>query len=179
MGKSGLHSKDLHSYKSYLDNRDTRNETSLNSEGAGVGNYRPVAKAGEDILFSAVGKSLNLSARNSYDEDGDELSYAWSLVKKPSGSSVLIEGSDKPEALLSPDVLGDYEIELEVSDGKQTSKAQVIVSSNNVRPKARPGLDLLVDLNDTARLDGTASADKVVELRGRQRVIPKNSEKLK
>ena len=159
MSEQGVSSRDLSSFNSYLDNVDTGNETSLNSEGAGVGNYRPVAKAGEDILFNTVGESLNLSARNSYDEDGDELSYAWSLVKKPSGSSVVIEGSDKPEALFSPDVLGDYEIELEVSDGKQTSKAQVIASSNNIRPKARAGLDLLVDLNDTVRLDGTASLD--------------------
>ncbi|MDE0092457.1 MAG: right-handed parallel beta-helix repeat-containing protein [Oligoflexia bacterium] len=158
--RSGVHSKDMSFYNRYLDNEDSGNETSLNSEGLGVGNHRPEAVVSKDVLFSSVGEKVSLSGKRSYDRDGKRLSYAWSVLKKPSGSSVVIEGSDKPEAFFRPDKLGDYELELEVRDGKQTSKAKVIVSSNKVRPKAEAGLDQLVNVSDEVKLDASLSSGK-------------------
>ncbi|MCZ0932738.1 MAG: right-handed parallel beta-helix repeat-containing protein, partial [Oligoflexia bacterium] len=155
----GVSSRDLQSYSRYLDNEDTGNETSLNSEGLGVGNHRPVASAGEDVLFSSVNDKVSLSSKGSYDLDGESLSYSWSVVKKPSGSTAGVENSDKPLAFFSPDVLGDYEIELKVSDGKQSSKDKLQVSSKNISPKAIAGLDQLVSLNDRVMLDGSLSSD--------------------
>ena len=159
VAEQGVSSRDLSSYSSYLDNADSGNETSLNSEGLGVGNYRPQAFAGEDVLFSQAGDKLSLSASGSYDLDGDSLSYTWSVIKKPSSSTAGFESSDKPLAFFSPDVLGDYELELEVSDGKQTSTDKILISSNNIRPKAQAGVDELVNTGDEVQLDGTASSD--------------------
>ena len=159
MFSRGLHSKDLHLYNRYLDNEDTGNETSLNSEGLGVGNHRPVAIAGEDVLFSSVGRRLSLSGKDSYDRDGDKLSYSWSVTKKPSGSSAVIQSVGKGvSAVFNPDVLGDYELEFLVSDGRQTSKAKLKVSSKSVRPEAVAGLDKLVSLNDKVMLDAGLSS---------------------
>ena len=81
------------------------------------------------------------------------------MIKKPSSSTAGFESSDKPLAFFSPDVLGDYELELEVSDGKQTSTDKILVSSNNIRPKAQAGVDELVNTGDEVQLDGTASSD--------------------
>ena len=141
-----------------MDNKDTGNQTTLNSEGLGVGNYRPQAVAGEDSLSLSLGKAF-FSARDSYDWDGDSLSYSWSLISKPAGSTSEIEDSDTPSIGLEMDVLGDYEVELSVSDGKQSSTDRVRLSNGNVTPQVRAGADQLISVGDLVSLDGSASLD--------------------
>jgi hypothetical protein len=86
--------------------------------------HAPVAKI--DVVESVVtsgGLSLyarvKFSGAGSTDVDRDSLSYDWQLVKKPPGSSAnLVFCSDETDPkfeCLSPDVAGDYEIQLTVS----------------------------------------------------------------
>ena len=55
--------------------------------------------------------------------------------------------------------MGDYEIELTVSEGRQSSTDRLKVSSNNVGPVAEAGADQLVSLGSTVMLDGASSSD--------------------
>ena len=55
--------------------------------------------------------------------------------------------------------MGDYEIELTVSDGRQSSTDRLKVSSNNVGPMAQAGSDQLVSLGSMVTLDGSSSSD--------------------
>ena len=154
-----FHSKDLYSYNLYLDNEDTGNQTTLNDEGLlGVGNYRPQAVAGDDILFS-MGDKVRLSAKDSYDWDGDALSYTWMLISQPEGSMVSLEDANSTMASFSPDMMGEYEIELIVNDGRQVSSDRIKVSSSNVSPVSKAGSDQLISLGDTVTLNGSLSSD--------------------
>ena len=155
-----LHSKDLYFYNLYLDNTDTGNQTTQNSEGIGVGNYRPQALAGEDASFTLpLSQAVSLSAKDSHDLDGNNLSYTWTLISSPAGSVSALQAANSVTASLSPDVLGDYEIELLVSDGKQSSTDRVRVSSNSLSPKAVAGANQLSSIGQTITLNGSGSSD--------------------
>lgn len=151
-----VHSKDLRNYPAFLNNEDTGNQTSLNNEGLGVGNYRPVANAGADIL-SSVGTRTRLSAENSYDLDGDSLSYKWIIKNKPQNSSAELENSNSAESFLSIDVQGDYDIELTVNDGRQNHTDQIRISTGNVAPLADAGPDQFALIESTVSLNSQSS----------------------
>jgi hypothetical protein len=68
-----------------------------------------------------LGQQLYLNGNLSSDPNGDSLSYRWTLVSKPEGSIVV--GGSRTDAAFSatPDVAGEYEIELIVNDGQLDS----------------------------------------------------------
>lgn len=80
-----------------------------------------------------VGQSISLSSAGSTDLDGDTLSHTWSLLNRPTTSQVALNSAG-PEATLTPDVTGNYEISVQISDGKSTttSRHSLVVSSTPV-----------------------------------------------
>jgi len=60
---------------------------------------------------------LQLDGRLSHDPDGDVVSYRWILASAPAGSSAALQASTQPLAVLTPDLPGDYLLQLVVSDG--------------------------------------------------------------
>jgi hypothetical protein len=101
--------------------------------GAGL-NQPPVANAGPDgDIEIRVDAALNGS--NSTDPDGDALSYAWSILTRPDGSTALLSGSDEPITILTPDVDGDYVLRLVVSDGELTDSDMLTLT---VHPEGTP-----------------------------------------
>ena len=79
-------------------------------------NAAPIANAGEDFE-GTVGTEVTLDASASSDADGDSLSYLWSSVQIPNGSSASILNSDSVRASFTPDVAGLYVFRVAVSDG--------------------------------------------------------------
>ena len=79
-------------------------------------NQAPVARAGEDQLTDP-GRLLTLDGSPSFDPDGDvPLSFLWTLVTRPAGSTTALQDETTPWPTLRPDRVGLYEIELTVSD---------------------------------------------------------------
>jgi hypothetical protein len=68
-----------------------------------------------------LGQQIYLNGNLSSDPNGDSISYRWSLVSKPEDSIVV--GRDSTEAAFSatPDVAGEYKIQLIVNDGQLDS----------------------------------------------------------
>ncbi len=64
-----------------------------------------------------VGHKALLDGTKSYDPDDFPLTYSWTLVGKPSGSSAVIEDADKDVASFTPDVPGTYKVKLVVNNG--------------------------------------------------------------
>ena len=96
----------------------------------GSGNTPPDADAGSPQT-GKVGVEVILDGSATSDADGDELSYSWSFSLKPSSSSLTdgdIEDADMDIAAFTPDDVGIYRVELQVSDGSATSGAEVSIT---------------------------------------------------
>ncbi|MFW6331095.1 MAG: PKD domain-containing protein, partial [Gemmatimonadota bacterium] len=92
------------------------------------GNTPPVADAGEaQTLY--VGETVELDGWGSSDDDGDDLTYAWSFAAKPDTSAATIQGASSAGATFVPDVPGTYEIALTVSDGEDSDTDHVTVTA--------------------------------------------------
>lgn len=84
-----------------------------------VTNHLPVAVLDKAALTVLAGAPVNVSAALSYDEDGDALSYNWTLDAKPSGSAVALSDVAAAGLAFTPDVAGTYTLLMKVSDGKR------------------------------------------------------------
>ena len=124
-------------------------------------NSAPVANAGADQTALA-GQAITLNGSGSSDVDGDALTYAWSIASRPAGSAAQIVKPDEVNATFTPDVSGEYLIELIVDDGTVSSSPDTMSLSTtqmNVKPTAEAGLDQAVHVGQTATLDGSLSSD--------------------
>ncbi|NBC81810.1 MAG: hypothetical protein GVY19_00360 [Bacteroidetes bacterium] len=88
-------------------------------------NSKPVAIAGDD-LSTKSSELVVLDASDSYDPDGDQLTYTWYApdditLSSNKGSSVSFTAPEVNEKTV-------YEIILEVNDGQVTSQSEVIVT---------------------------------------------------
>lgn len=81
-----------------------------------VTNRVPVADAGDDQALQ-VGELATLDGSRSSDPDGQALSYSWSFLSRPSNSTAELANADTDSPSFTPDVGGDYQIQLVVSDG--------------------------------------------------------------
>ncbi|MCG6304582.1 PKD domain-containing protein, partial [Vibrio vulnificus] len=124
-------------------------------------NTLPVAFAGTDLAAEA-GQSILLDGSASYDADGDSLSYQWALLTRPSGSAAQLTDAVSANPTLKTDVVGDYVVQLVVSDGKGNSLPDTVLIhdiAKNVAPVADAGNDRQVDLGSVVTLNGQASFD--------------------
>jgi uncharacterized repeat protein (TIGR01451 family) len=120
-------------------------------------NRRPAANAGADQSVNA-GATVQLDGSGSSDPDGDDLTYAWSLVARPAGSNA---GLSNP-AIASPtfvaDVPGTFVVQLIVNDGTDTAADSVEIHVNGP-PMANAGPDQIVPVGASVQLDGSGSLD--------------------
>jgi len=69
-----------------------------------------------------TGQNINLRAQVSDDNDSpSELTYDWSLGSTPSGAQASIQSADEQRATLTPDVAGDYVVQVTVTDTADAS----------------------------------------------------------
>lgn len=124
-------------------------------------NNKPVANAGADQTVN-INTSVSLDGSASSDADGDSLTYRWSLVSVPNGSSVTLFNNSSANPSLTPDTEGSYVVQLIVNDGKIDSDADtVVVEANdpNQAPVANAGPDQLVVVDQLVTLNGSQSSD--------------------
>lgn len=123
-------------------------------------NDAPVAIAGADI-DSIVTDEIELDGSDSYDPDGDEISFEWAFVSAPIDSGATIINEDRVGASFFADVPGVYLVELVVRDGSASASDQVQINVNgeNEAPIADAGPDQTVDVGDTVVMNGSDSDD--------------------
>lgn len=125
-------------------------------------NTPPVANAGTDQTVFP-GTEVALDGSNSTDPDGDfTLKYHWTISYKPEGSNAVLSNPDIVNPVLVTDKVGDYVIDLIVTDSfNEPSKADsVIISTVNSQPVANAGVDQSVILHGSAiELNGGGSHD--------------------
>jgi hypothetical protein len=122
-------------------------------------NSAPVASAGPDRTIQ-IGLPVQLDGSGSSDVDGDPLTYAWQLVQRPAGSAAMLERPDEVNPSFTPDLAGQYVVELVVDDGTVSSAPDTaVLSTANSRPVANAGADQTAAVGATVQLDGSGSGD--------------------
>ena len=131
-----------------------------------------VSAGGSGDAGTFSGSDVKFDASGSTDPDGDTLSFAWTLVSKPAGSSLAIQNTSNA-LVIKPDVAGTYVVSVRISDGKGATvdkQATIVVSANaapvgsvavSARYTAVPSVAATtnVTVGATILLDGTNSRD--------------------
>lgn len=124
-------------------------------------NAPPMARAGKD-RNGLTGSPVHLDGGASRDPNGDPLTYLWSVVSAPAGSTAALSGGTTATPIFTPDLSGEYLVRLVVTDGVSASlpdTALIVAASPNPAPNAVAGADQTVYQTDTVTLDGTGSFD--------------------
>ncbi len=124
-------------------------------------NVPPVAEAKPDQVIQAIGDTVTVQGSGN-DDNGDNLSYCWSIKSLPSGSSATaVPDLNQPgKATFVADVHGDYVLELKVTDSWGLSATDtMLVSFANVAPVANAGSSQSVSPGQTVPLNGSYSSD--------------------
>ena len=127
-------------------------------------NCPPVANAGPDENMK-TGTGVTLDASNSFDPDGDIITFEWSLESKPPNSTLAdldIWGRTTPNPSITPDMDGIYVFKLVVSDGRLESEpdyVEIRATIPNVPPNAYAGEDQTAYIGNGVTLNGRGSND--------------------
>ena len=124
-----------------------------------VQNRPPIADAGPDQP-GVGGLVTTLNGIGSSDPDGDPLTYAWTFVSRPVGSTATLTNATAVNPTFVPDLKGPYQIQLIVNDGTVNSAPDtVVITVPNLPPLANAGPDQSTIPRLVVNLDGSASSD--------------------
>ena len=129
----------------------------------------PVADAGVDSTIG-LGQPvfLNAAASSWCSDYDDNVVFIWSFVSVPAQSAVTEDSlsANRSAAAMSPqftpDVIGDYVVSLQVSDGLSVSDADFVVIevvASDEAPTADCGGEYTGEIGQLVTLDGSNSAD--------------------
>jgi hypothetical protein len=130
-------------------------------------NQVPVVDAGRDQTITLVGGRAYFTA-NASDADGTIVSYSWTTISSPEGSSVVFDGDRSSTVEVTVDRAGSYTLQVTVTDDKGATASdqvglQVQELAPNQAPVANAGEDYQIraDSNGTAavKFHGEASSD--------------------
>jgi len=122
----------------------------------------PIANAGAGQTVQA-GTLVTLNGGGSSDPSGQlPLTYAWSIVSQPAGSTAVLSNPAIVNPTFTPNAEGNYVIQLVVTDaaGLSSSPASVTISTIDAPPVANAGPSQTITATGTlVHLDGTQSYD--------------------
>ena len=119
----------------------------------------PVANAGPAQTV-AIGALVSLNGSGSADADGQTLTYQWSILSAPVGSTATLSSATAVSPIFTADLYGTYVVQLIVNDGYlNSSPSTVTISTNDSAPLANPGPAQTVTAGSTVNLTGAASSD--------------------
>ncbi len=123
-------------------------------------NTAPMANAGADVSVTLVGTTVRLDGTQSYDVDGDTLSYQWAFISMPAGSMASLSGANTAQPGFVADKYGVYVAQLIVADAASQSQPDAAqVTFMNIKPVANAGTGQSVLAGNTVTLDGSGSSD--------------------
>ena len=122
----------------------------------------PTAAAGPDQIVTQAGTVVTLDGSSSTDSNGDALTYDWSFTSVPQNSDVTLTNPTTVTPTFTPDINGDYTLDLVVNDGTSDSTPDsilIVLDIANEPPTANAGPDQNVETGSLVTLDGSGSTD--------------------
>lgn len=110
---------------------------------------KAVAIAGNDQIVD-VGTLVDLDGSASTTNAGP-LSYTWTITISPAGSTATLSSTNSATTSFTPDIAGNYTIQLDVTNGEDNDNTNVQVTANAVL--AKPTLELENTGGTTYRLN--------------------------
>ena len=137
-------------------------------------NVAPVADAGNNQTVG-VGDTVALDGTGSSDANGDPLTYLWSLVSAPPGSSAQIQPNNAATTSFVPDENGSYVISLVVNDGvvdsepssvtiTATATSEQVIEDLGDAVETINGLDVSVFKNKSLQKNMSKHVGQAVEM---------------
>jgi glucose/arabinose dehydrogenase len=118
-----------------------------------AGNRMPVAIASSNVSFGSLPLSVQFTGDQSYDPDGDTLSYSWDF-----GDGSMISTEINPQHIFT--VRGNYTTTLTIRDGDLASSSRVVIYAGNTPPDVlitSPAIDSSFIEDETIYYSATAS----------------------
>lgn len=117
-----------------------------------------IANAGPDQTVTAnTGLAVTLDGSGSAAVSALPLSYTWSFIEAPSGSTASLDDATAVMPTFVPDLPGAYVLELVASDGSATGLPDRVTITSQP-PIARISGPIFIDVGVSVVLDGTASS---------------------
>jgi hypothetical protein len=137
---------------------------------AAVGNVAPMIRSLptqsvfiDKIKNPAAFTVVTLDGSDSFDDNGDKLTYSWVLFGKPVASSAVLDDVSSPKPKFNADIVGTYAASLIVCDPaklcSETKTTYVVAAVANVAPVADAGAYQNVVTNTEVTLDASGSRD--------------------
>ncbi|WP_025762354.1 right-handed parallel beta-helix repeat-containing protein [Dyadobacter tibetensis] len=92
------------------------------------------ARAGADQQV-VVGETVTLDGSSSTDGQNKPFEFSWSIIKKPTGSTVTLSSANTAKATFVPDEVGEYQAELTISNAGGKSTDKVIITAAAAEPE--------------------------------------------
>ncbi|RRA99906.1 right-handed parallel beta-helix repeat-containing protein [Larkinella rosea] len=121
------------------------------------------ANAGADQEVQ-VGETVKLDGSASVDTKGAPLTYQWTIATKPAKSTAAITAATTVKPTFVPDEVGDYELELTVSNANGSSKDKVKIAASVAQP-------IVLDKNITVK---TVLTDRISNPDYPDYIVPKS-----
>ncbi|HTC87385.1 MAG TPA: PKD domain-containing protein [Bryobacteraceae bacterium] len=118
----------------------------------------PVANAGPNQTVK-LGSLVVLNGSGSTSTSGQPLSYSWTPLTLPIGSTAFLSGNNTVSPTFVADKPGVYEMQLIVNDGLPSSPATVTITTQTGTPVANAGAHQVVDVGANVQLSGAGSTD--------------------
>jgi hypothetical protein len=123
-----------------------------------TGNTAPVANAGPNQIV-VKGSLVHLNGSGSTDVDGDPLTYNWTLITLPAGSTAVLSNPTAVNPTFTADLTGTYVAQLIVNDGTVNSAAATVTITTNAvqAPTANAGPNQTIGHGTTVTLSGSGT----------------------
>ncbi|MEO6315225.1 MAG: PKD domain-containing protein [Chitinophagaceae bacterium] len=122
----------------------------------------PISNAGQDVTITLPANSVVLNGEQSFNPAGGALTYTWSMVSGPAGST--ITGANSATPTLTNLVEGAYQVKLAVTNAQGSSSEDQVTINVSPMPASPPvasaGTDITITLPaNSTMLNGTASSN--------------------
>jgi len=134
----------------------------------GPANTAPVAVV-HPVVGAVRGDTVLLDGTGSSDADGDSLSFAWTMLSRPVGSSAELLSSDIGSPAFVADLVGTYQVSLVVNDGHTSSgpdQTSIAVTVPGPRVTIDTPSDAAILTSSPVSVTGTVTDAEAVTLNG-------------